>query len=153
VGGSAAAASDTIGAAAYTQGDRVGFAGSPDLRTAAHEAAHVVQQRGGHAPAGGMDTPGDHLEQHADRVADAVIAGQPAEHLLDEMTGSSPAEAVQRDSKQDQLKQMWLQQFQGESVAVGKMARVSAEKGIILKAKPAPNAAKVSAIVPFNGMV
>jgi uncharacterized protein DUF4157 len=97
VGGDAATASSALGASAYTQGDRVGFAAAPDLHTAAHEAAHVVQQRAGHGPAGGLDTPGDHLEQHADRVADAVVAGKSAEPLLDELGAGSPTQGVQRD--------------------------------------------------------
>ena len=99
VGGPATGASREIGARAYAQGDRVGFAEAPDLRTAAHEAAHIVHQRAGHAPAGGLDTPGDGLEQHADQVADAVVAGRPADHLLDQVAGA-PASAVQRDAVQ-----------------------------------------------------
>lgn len=99
VGGSARAATQTLGATAYAQGDRVAFADAPDLHTAAHEAAHVVQQRHGHQPAGGMDSPGDALEQHADRVADAVVAGQSAEALLDSIASGGAhesAQAVQR---------------------------------------------------------
>jgi hypothetical protein len=99
VGGPAADASDAIGARAYVQGDRVGFGSTPDLRTAAHEAAHVVQQRAGLAPAGGLDHPGDHLEQHADAVADAVVGGRSAEGLLDQLGGGASTVAVQRDAK------------------------------------------------------
>src|SRR5687767_8207876 len=40
VGGPAADASTRMGALAYTAGDRVGFKAEPDLRLAAHEAAH-----------------------------------------------------------------------------------------------------------------
>lgn len=69
------------------------------METAAHEAAHIVHQRAGHGPAGGLDTPGDRLERHADQVADAVVAGQPADHLLDQVAGS-PVSAVQRDAVQ-----------------------------------------------------
>src|SRR5690606_1217797 len=47
VGGAAADASQALGASAYATGDRVAFAGAPSLHTAAHEAAHVVQQRAG----------------------------------------------------------------------------------------------------------
>ncbi|HUQ08022.1 MAG TPA: DUF4157 domain-containing protein [Kofleriaceae bacterium] len=87
VGGPAAQASQQLGAAAYATGDRVGFARAPDLHTAAHEAAHVVQQRAGVALKGGLGRVGDPYEQHADRVADAVVAGRPAEGILDEMAG------------------------------------------------------------------
>jgi hypothetical protein len=54
------------------------FSRTPDLRLAAHEAAHVVQQRKGHAPDDGIDMPDDELERHADAVADHVVAGQSA---------------------------------------------------------------------------
>jgi hypothetical protein len=46
VGGAAARASDKMGAQAYASGDSVAFKSPPDLHTAAHEAAHVIQQRG-----------------------------------------------------------------------------------------------------------
>lgn len=36
-----------MGALAFVLGKRVGFRDSPDLFTAAHEVAHVVQQRAG----------------------------------------------------------------------------------------------------------
>jgi hypothetical protein len=74
---------------AFATGEDVVFAGPPDLHTAAHEAAHVIQQRGGagHASA-------EH-ERHADEVADAVVRGQSAEPLLDRVTGGAPRTAVQ----------------------------------------------------------
>jgi hypothetical protein len=79
------------------------FAGPPSLHTAAHEAAHVVQQRGDVQPTGNIDQPGDVYERHADAVADRVVAGQSTEALLDQMTGGSGASpSVQRkpDDKQ-----------------------------------------------------
>ena len=80
-------ASESIGAAAYATGNHVAFAGTPDLHTAAHEAAHVVQQRAGVALAGGVGQAGDPYEQHADRVADVVVQGGDAAPLLDTMAG------------------------------------------------------------------
>lgn len=97
VGGEAATASATLGARAFAAGNRVGFAEQPDLHTAAHEAAHVVQQRGGVQLKNELDAPGDDYEQHADRVADAVVAGESAEALLDEVRGGG--HAIQRDTK------------------------------------------------------
>lgn len=100
VGGAAAASARAIGAAAYAVGDRIAFASAPDLHTAAHEAAHVIQQRAGMVPRG-RGTPGDAYEQHADRVADAVVAGGSAEAILDELVraagarGAMAAAAVQ----------------------------------------------------------
>jgi len=81
-GPAAAGAAAAMGAAAYTTGDHVVFAGTPDLRTTAHEAAHAVQQRAGVAVANGVGRAGDAYERHADAVADRVIAGQSAEDLL-----------------------------------------------------------------------
>jgi hypothetical protein len=88
VGGPAQEASARIGALAYTLGDRVGFRATPDLRLAAHEAAHVVQQRGGVQLEGGIGRAGDAYEQHADAVADAVAEGRSAAPLLDVLTGA-----------------------------------------------------------------
>lgn len=101
VGGAAAHASDALGARAYATGDKVGFAAAPDLHTAAHEAAHVVQQRAGVHLAGGVGQEGDAYEQHADAVADAVVQGRSAEPLLDRMAGDKggSARAVQRIAK------------------------------------------------------
>jgi hypothetical protein len=100
--GAAAAGASAMGARAFATGHRVAFAGAPDLHTAAHEAAHVVQQRGGVQLKGGVGQVGDSYEQHADAVADRVVAGESAEGLLDQMAGGSAASsagpgAVQRD--------------------------------------------------------
>jgi hypothetical protein len=83
--GDAAAArgAAAMGAEAFASGDRVAFQGAPSLHTAAHEAAHVVQQRGGVQLKGGVGADGDEYERHADSVADAVVAGKSAESLLD----------------------------------------------------------------------
>src|SRR5687768_1181912 len=96
VGGEGGAAAQAIGARAYATGDRVAFDGAPDLHTAAHEAAHVVQQQAGVQLAGGVGAAGDTYEQHADAVADAVVAGRSAEALLDGMAGGGGGAAVQR---------------------------------------------------------
>lgn len=96
IGGDAGAKAEALGARAFATSDLVAFRESPDLHTAAHEAAHVVQQRGG-AVSAALDTPGDALEQHADAVADAVVRGASAEALLDAATGGgSRTGAVQR---------------------------------------------------------
>ncbi|HEX2569225.1 MAG TPA: DUF4157 domain-containing protein [Polyangia bacterium] len=87
--GRAAAGSRAMGAEAFTVGEHVAFAGAPSLHTAAHEAAHVVQQRAGVQLKGGVGEVGDRYEQHADRVADRVAQGQSAEPLLDEYAGAS----------------------------------------------------------------
>jgi len=96
VGGDAADAAAAIGADAYATGNHVAFANSPDLHTAAHEAAHIVQQRGGVQLKDSVGRAGDPYEQHADAVADRVVKGQSAEDLLDEVDGDSPTQAVQR---------------------------------------------------------
>jgi hypothetical protein len=91
VGGQAEAGATAMGAEAFATGDRVAFRGAPDLRTAAHEAAHVVQQRGGVHLAGGVGDEGDLYEQHADDVADLVVRGESAEALLDQRAGGGAA--------------------------------------------------------------
>lgn len=106
VGGQAKTASDAIGAEAYATGNSVAFRASPTLHTAAHEAAHIVQQRAGVQLSGGVGQVGDKYERHADAVADRVVQGKSAADLLDQFTGMTGAaeagvqrkEAVQRFS-------------------------------------------------------
>jgi hypothetical protein len=83
----AAAGAMAMGAEAFTVGEQVAFAGSPSLHTAAHEAAHVVQQRAGVQLKGGVGEVGDRYEQHADVVADHVVRGESAEAVLDAYAG------------------------------------------------------------------
>lgn len=100
MGGPAAASASTLGATAYAAGNHVAFAEAPSLHTAAHEAAHVIQQRAGAATAQNAGRAGDPFERHADRVADMVVAGQSAEAALDEMAssgGGSACEVVQHE--------------------------------------------------------
>lgn len=88
-GGSAAQANKDMGATAYATGNSVAFGGAPDLHTAAHEAAHVVQQRAGVQLAGGVGAAGDKYERNADAVADRVVAGESASDLLGSTSGST----------------------------------------------------------------
>lgn len=86
-GREAEAATSAMGAHAYAMGDDIVFGkGATDLFTAAHEATHVVQQRAGIKPPGGVGSPGDPLEQHANAVAGLVVAGESAEEALSEVT-------------------------------------------------------------------
>ncbi len=111
VGGEAAAASEHIGAAAYATGDHIAFRNQPDLHTAAHEAAHVVQQRAGVQLTGSVGRAGDAYEQQADAVADAVTQGASATALLEAgiaapgprsvPAGAPQAQALQMESAED----------------------------------------------------
>lgn len=106
----ASQANEALGAEAYATGNDVAFASSsPSLHTAAHEAAHVVQQRGGVQLKSGIGSVGDAYEQHADAVADQVVQGKSAEGLLNQMAptaaapsgGAVQAKVVQFDIKSD----------------------------------------------------
>jgi hypothetical protein len=99
VGGPAASAAASLGAAAYASGDQVAFADSPDLFLVAHELAHVVQQRGGVQLKGGVGAAGDAYERHADAVAAAVVRGDSAEALLDSMAGAGAGPVVRRTDR------------------------------------------------------
>lgn len=88
-GGAGADACAALGAHGFALGDKVALRSSSDLFTAAHEAAHVVQQRHGAAPTGGVGQAGDRHERHADRVAQQVVRGESAEGLLDEVAGGA----------------------------------------------------------------
>ncbi len=101
VGGAAREASDAIGAEAYATGSSVAFRSAPSLHTAAHEAAHIVQQRAGVSLKGGVGESGDRYERHADAVADAVVSGKSAEGLLGPVRSGGLA-GLQRAAKQGQ---------------------------------------------------
>ena len=99
-GPAAAASAQAMGADAYATGNHVVLGGGTDLHTVAHEAAHVVQQRGGVQLKGGVGAAGDVYEQHADAVADAVVAGKSAESLLSNYAGSSGGSPATQSSVQ-----------------------------------------------------
>ncbi len=103
VGGAAAEACDTMGASAYATGNDVAFASEPNLHTAAHEAAHVVQQRQGVQLYGGVGEVGDAYEQEADAVADRVVAGESAADLLGATSGGGAGGVQQRAVQRDAL--------------------------------------------------
>lgn len=101
VGQDATAASRRMGAQGYAMGEHVVFREPPSLHLAAHEAAHVIQQRSGVQLRGGVGEARDAHEQHAEAVAQRVVAGESAEALLDAAPGRSHVEspasvAVQR---------------------------------------------------------
>ncbi len=103
-GPEAAASAQAMGAEAYASGDHVVLGRSGDLHTVAHEAAHVVQQRGGVQLKGGVGAVGDAYERHADAVADRAVAGRSAEDLLDRGAASVAPTAtptVQRKEGKD----------------------------------------------------
>ncbi|MFO0577035.1 MAG: DUF4157 domain-containing protein [Polyangia bacterium] len=78
-----------LAAEAYTYGSHTVFSKAPSLRTAAHEAAHTVQQRSGSVHLqGGIGQLGDRWERNADAVADRVVRGENAQDLLDQVAGS-----------------------------------------------------------------
>jgi hypothetical protein len=86
----ASSANAQMGAEGFAIGRDVGFASSsPSLHTAAHEAAHVVQQRAGVQLKGGVGDAGDAYEQQADRVADLVVQGRSAERELSQLGGAT----------------------------------------------------------------
>ncbi len=101
----ASAGAKAMGAEAFASGDAVAFGEQPSLHTAAHEAAHIVQQRAGVSLSGGVGQAGDRYEQQADQVADKVVKGESAEGLLSQSTGGAASgaatqqKAVQRYEK------------------------------------------------------
>jgi len=115
-GSNANEATAAMGASAYATGSNVVLgSGGQDIHTVAHEAAHVVQQRGGVQLAGGVGTSGDAYERHADAVADAVVQGKSAEGLLNQRAGGGVAgNPVQRQQEGNTV-----QQDGGASAVVG----------------------------------
>jgi hypothetical protein len=92
-GSVAATSANEMRARAFAAGDHVVLDHSADLRTVAHEAAHVVQQRGGVRLQGGVGMAGDVHERHANQVAAAVVEGRSAEALLDRYAGAGQTDA------------------------------------------------------------
>ncbi len=100
IGGSAAAACQQMGAAAYASGNQIAFNSQPSLELAAHEAAHVVQQRSGKVQlAGGVGQVGDKYENHADAVAAKVASGKSAAPLLGEYAKPSQTTGQAKSSE------------------------------------------------------
>lgn len=87
-------ANQALGSQGLAQGDSVALK-TTDLHTAAHEAAHVIQQRSGVHAKGELGRSSDPLEKHADAVADKVVAGESAEGLLSEVSGGNSGSLVQ----------------------------------------------------------
>ena len=105
-GDGAKQANQAMGAEAYATGNHIAFGGAPDLHTAAHEAAHVVQQGHGVSLSGGVGSVGDTYENHADKVADAVVKGESAEPILNEMTGGGAKGGTQQKAIQQKAVQL-----------------------------------------------
>jgi len=101
----ARAANEHMGAEGFATGHDVAFASaSPSLHTAAHEAAHVVQQRAGVHLKDGVGKVGDVYEQHADHVADLVVAGKSAESELSKFGGAGGTGQPRSTAVQQKLK-------------------------------------------------
>lgn len=76
VGEQSAAASGAMGACAYASGEQIAFRVPPNLRIAAPEAVHVVQQRQESPLLGCIGQKGDAWERRADEVAERVANGR-----------------------------------------------------------------------------
>ncbi len=85
----AAQSAHAMNARAYTCGNHVVSAGPISKHTAAHEAAHYIQQLGGVRLKNSVGSVGDEYERHADAVGDAVVQGKSAQSLLDRYAGPS----------------------------------------------------------------
>lgn len=113
IGGAAAAAAEHIGAEAYATGDSAAFRRTPSLHTAAHEAAHLVQQRVGVHLRDGIGRVGDPYERNADAVADRVVAGASAADLLPAQAttrgmGGGDGAPIQRQQRDEQSEPGWI---------------------------------------------
>jgi len=149
-GSESAEAAHAVGAKAYTVGQDIHFAAGkyqPDdafgMHLLAHEVAHTVQQSGGaqrrqHKLE--VSAPQDAAEHEADRAADAMVRGAPAQ-----VSGASGAQRVARIateySKDDDLKKLPpAPSFQAADGSFAAMAKAVAEsmKGDGTGAVPSP---------------
>lgn len=97
-GPQAAAACRVLGARAFTIGNRIAFGETPDLRTTAHETAHVLQQTGGVRKKDIIGKAGDRFERQADRAADQVSRGGIVSVLS---SGQAPGIQLDRNRRQN----------------------------------------------------
>jgi hypothetical protein len=158
-----------VGARALTVRSDIYFAaGAYDPTTAAgieliaHEVMHVAQNTRGAITLGdrAVSRPDDPHERQAVSFASQFITARPparpstAVEFVPTATVRGDAHAhggrIDRAPARGGPDEMWHQMFHGESVAVGKLAHVSAPKGITLKAQPAPYARPVSPIIEFD---
>ena len=100
IGPTTSQSAQAMGADGFAIGNHVAFRFQPSLGLAAHEAAHVVQQRAGVHTSEGIGRRGDAYEQHADAVAQRVTAGNSAEDLLPvpSVASTQPAPIQKQDS-------------------------------------------------------
>jgi len=171
-----------LGARAFTAGEDIFFArGAYDPTTTAgraliaHEVMHVAQHARGAISDSErvISAPDDPHERQADafarRFAPApVTAPGTATNAGDAAFGAEPpaqaalaTRAAGREPRIDRAPAagasyddaMWRQVFHGASVPVGKLARVSAAKGIRLHAGPTPASPRSGPIIAFNALV
>ena len=116
-----------LGARAYASGTDVAFGSTPDLHTAAHEAAHVVQQKEGVSLKGGVGKAGDNYERHADAVADLVVQGKSAEGLLNRVAGSASA------SGQSHVQGRFIQMFKEDEVCMPEPENYDPDRGMCME--------------------
>ena len=95
----AAQSARAMNARAYSTAGHVVSAGPISKHTAAHEAAHYIQQQAGVQLKNNVGTVGDKYERHADAVASAVVRGTSAEALLDRPVGPGAHVALKPDTR------------------------------------------------------
>jgi hypothetical protein len=144
-GPQAAEASHAMSARAYTYGSHVAFAGSPDLRTAAHEAAHVVQQRAGVQLVGDIGDVGDGYERHAEAVADRVISSRSAEALLDRMAPAAGSRALGVQRRIVQRAPIPTDYGNFDTTKYDKVGSAGSEYGVLINLSFDPDKTKVNA--------
>jgi flagellar motor protein MotB len=112
-------ANEQLGASAYATGKSVAFRRSPSLHTAAHEAAHIIQQRAGVQLLGGVGQSGERYEQHADAVADKVVEGESAEFLLDRHASGGVTSSAQVQFQNDNSSETYKAAQPGQPLPSG----------------------------------
>ncbi|MCP4867291.1 MAG: DUF4157 domain-containing protein [Proteobacteria bacterium] len=105
-GPAASAACESLGAQAFTMGNKIAFAdNSPSVQLAAHEAAHVVQQAQGVSLSGGVGQAGDKYEVAADSAAAAVVQNKDASGDLGVSKGGGDGGVQKKEITSLQLKE------------------------------------------------
>lgn len=128
------AAARSVDASAYTIGNEIVLGEKPDLRTLAHELAHVVQQRRGGS------SPSATLEHAADAAAADVVSGKPSVHVSGasvpglarqprSLGGSLHAKSLSDAALEQEIVLLdeWLAAHPGDGYLMDELVRLSSE--------------------------
>ncbi len=119
-------AAGALGAAAYTSAGDVVTGTDLDVHAAAHEAAHVFQQRAGKGPRTGVSRADSWAEREAEAVAEEVVAGRSVEARVDSwgpQVATAPSSGVSRMPMDEMVEGNWYLIFDKDQQVMGRLLK------------------------------